>query len=254
MPARRGGGASNADAGLPEPPVKRLIPWSRNGSNTTDVIAGRLDKAGAFQGMVLSEVTLGALQRFFTLGVTQLPKELKGLPDDGKEAYPIYVVTRGSYGRNRDSMPGPQRNQGQAHVWNQVRKIRAEMPMMRIICVDIPTYASMSQISSCLDPELAGYDELAFYEGSWYTPDVLKMDKLASQLRDIEKRPANTHVNPLTGEEGVKFRRQQFNWRAMPGDSDVFVHTWKKVMDEPDFEAPKAPKIEVQARDPPVAE
>eukprot|EP00971_Amphidinium_carterae_P206800 4103301-Amphidinium_carterae.1 len=82
MPPRRGGG--NAAQGLPEPPVRRMVPFSRNGANTTDIVAGRFDDKGQFQGMVLSEVNLGALQRFFSLGAVHLPKELRGLADEDR--------------------------------------------------------------------------------------------------------------------------------------------------------------------------
>mmetsp|Transcript_24284 Transcript_24284/g.44581 ORF Transcript_24284/g.44581 Transcript_24284/m.44581 type:complete len:234 (-) Transcript_24284:79-780(-) len=233
MPPRRGGG--NAARALPEPPVRRMVPFSRNGANTTDIVAGRFDNGGAFEGMVLSEVNLGALQRFFSLGPVHLPKELRGLAEEGKEAYPIYVVTRGSYGRARDSMPGPIRNGAQAHVWQKVRQIRAEMPSMRIICVDIPTCANISLVSNCMSPELSMYDELALFEGAWFTPDVVQMPKLAQQLREIEKRDMPT-------DSGVSFKRASFNWRALPGDDEVFLQHWKKVMDEPNFLPPKLPE------------
>jgi len=256
MPPRRGGGRDEGDAevetrggdagfSFPDLPARRLHPWTRDNHNCNDIFAGTFDASGKFDGIVISNASMAVLTRYFQLGMSALPRtvppEVSGLGTQMSEGYPTIVLTRGTYGRDMDVIPGPARNSNQAELWGKIRRVRTEMPSLHITCIDIPASATMPQVGACLQPPLSDYRELAFYDGTWYTPDLVSNPYLGKQVRDV------TNLSQKRREEvaakTVQFQRKAFPWRTVEPEHDLFELRWKAVQTDKGFVRPVMPAV-----------
>jgi len=226
-------------SGVPEVPLKRLLPWSRDNRFLTDLIAGVVDTQGQFRGLVLRDIDLTAVKHFLQLSRTRIPEtlssEFRGLSEVVDEGYPIIIVTRGAYGRMLDPKDGPARNSARERVWELVRAVRQEMPRMNITCVDAPAHATTAEIARCSEPPLNQYRELAYYDGVWYAPEATPADEYLKWASSNPRKPlvhaaVRNFLDAKPG-GGFKYDSKEFGW--VPRDfSSYYSICWKPVHTE----------------------
>mmetsp|Transcript_109297 Transcript_109297/g.308407 ORF Transcript_109297/g.308407 Transcript_109297/m.308407 type:complete len:710 (-) Transcript_109297:110-2239(-) len=226
---------------FPEPPLKRLYPWSLDNRYGTDIIAGKVESDGAFKGLVLKDAQLHVLQQYLQVAHTHMPENLPTNLQDVAQAlqdgYPTLVLTRGVYGRELDVSPGPIRNKAQAEIWELVRKARQEKPRMRITCIDVPAGASTAEVAKCLEPPLNAYQELAYYDGTWFTPDVKSAAKVLKLARENPRKPL--HHKPAPSRAGnVDFNSKRFDWVKDELEDQLWSLYWKPVHTEEKYVPP----------------
>eukprot|EP00928_Gymnodinium_smaydae_P044723 TRINITY_DN29847_c0_g1_i1.p1 TRINITY_DN29847_c0_g1~~TRINITY_DN29847_c0_g1_i1.p1 ORF type:complete len:253 (+),score=52.06 TRINITY_DN29847_c0_g1_i1:52-759(+) len=223
-------------ASLPEIPLKRLHPWSRDNRYGTDIIAGPMvaGKGAAFEGMIFKDAQLHVLQRYLELARSHLPETLPPEAQSLQDGYPTLVLTRGVYGRELDPHDGPLRNGAQEAIWETVREARAANPRMRIRCVDVPGALSTAEISRCLEPPLDAYQELAYYDGTWFAPDVQRATGALKCAKEFPRKPL--HKPPSSrgsgGAGGKKlFDRKSFGWTKDEAEDSLWTIVWKPVLE-----------------------
>jgi hypothetical protein len=261
---QRGGGSAGDAAGtvaagraetfgavpnnFPEPPLKRLYPWSRDNRFGTDIIAGKVDEKGAFKGMVIQDAQLHVLQRYLALARSHLPETLPLEVQAMNDGYPTIVVTRGVYGRELDVHDGPLRNTAQEAIWETVRKARSDNPRMRIKCVDVPATATTAEIAKCLEPPLDAYQELAYYDGVWYSPDVQTASKAVKAAKEFPRKTLYQSARAkMSGKQTpsaqVAFNRKSFAWVKDELEDQLWELVWKPVFtDTPNVPPPVDPE------------
>mmetsp|Transcript_43261 Transcript_43261/g.69165 ORF Transcript_43261/g.69165 Transcript_43261/m.69165 type:complete len:309 (-) Transcript_43261:26-952(-) len=238
---------------FPDPPGRRLSPWTNENASGTDIIIGSVDEKGFFQGLMLTEVHMQALLRFFKMAHTYMPRDappqLEGLAASLKDGMATVVVTRGPYGRECDEGAGPARNSARPEIWNAVQDARIFNPSLHITCVDAPANITGAQLSKVLVPPLSAHRELAFYDGVWYVPES-KEDKAAARALTeyntfVKEKPLwHTRVNAVQDSQTQSkklFNRKKFDWRDTTGT--IYTKSWKQVYTDEDFVKPDPVKI-----------
>jgi len=263
MPPRRGGGAGadeqvggavpRGPTKLPDPPVKRLQPWNSDNRTGTDIVAGRVNENGVFEGMVITDVQLTTLLRYFQLGRAFMPQnmpvEIEGVGKTMLEGYPTLIVTREGGGRQRDTGMGPQRNGAVPAIWGVIRQIRAQNPQMHITCVDAPINVSHAQLAKVFEEPLNQYLELSFYEGSWYIQESKSTPEVGRQQREVQRKKSVFKVSRADhGQEKKKTSlfdgtRKAFPWRQDPKDENHSSLVWTLV--HTDQEYTQQPKVQL---------
>jgi len=262
MPPRRGGGAGAEQVGgavpggppkFPDPPVKRVQPWNSDNRTGTDIVAGRVNESGVFEGVVITDVQLTTLLRYFQLGrafmPNSMPIEVEGVGKTMMEGYPTLIVTREGYGRQRDTGSGPVRNAAVPAIWGVVRQIRAQNPQMHITCVDAPVNVSHAQLAKVFQPPLDQYLELSFYDGSWYIQELKSTPEVAKQLREVQRKKSVFKVSRADGGQEKKKTslfdgtRKAFPWRQDPKDENHSSLVWTLV--HSDEEYVQQPKVDL---------
>lgn len=235
---------------FPELPGKRLTPWTTENASGTDIVVGSCDEKGVFQGLVLTDVQMQVLMRYFSVAATYMPREappqLDGLAAQLRDGMATLVVTRGAYGRELDEGNGPARNAATPAIWDAVREARIMNPALHITCVDVPMNITGAQLSKVLVQPLSDHRELMFHEGVWYIPQVVNNADLAAKQKDLFKRDkplwhtrvAAAGTNP-TGEMFVN--RKKFSWRQV--ETDSYFRTWKSVLTDENYVKVPTPAI-----------
>lgn len=245
---------------FPEPPGRRLSPWAQQNANGTDIIVGSCDENGHFQGLMLTDVQMQAVLRYFMMAATYMPREappqLNGLAASLRDGMATVVVTRCAYGRELDAGSGPARAAATPAIWDAVREARIMNPSLHITCVDAPANITGAQLSKVLTQPLSNHRELAFYEGTWYIPQITNEKSLSKQYKEFNKREkplwhtkvAEKERSKVEGRATENFKRQAFTWRDV--EEPFYLRSWTQIytdesyvkMDEPmirrDFTGP----------------
>ena len=152
------------------------------------------------------------------------------------DGYPTVVLTRGVYGRELDPHDGPLRNSAQEAIWETVRKARSDNPRMRITCVDVPASATTAEVAKCLEPPLDAYQELAYYDGVWYTPDVQSASKAVKAAKEFPRKTLYQSARARQGAgrpgapDQVSFNRKPFGWVKDELEDQLWELVWKPVL------------------------
>lgn len=248
------------DSRFPEPPARRLTPWTQQNASGTDIVIGSCDEKGVFQGLMLTDVQMQTLMRYFSMASTYMPRDappqLNGLAASLRDGMATVVVSRGAFGRDMDELQGmwqgPARNAATAAVWEAVAEARIMNPSLRITCVDVPANITGAQLSKVLEQPLSDHRELAFYDGVWYIPAVVSNPGISKQLKEVNKHEKplwHTRVAALSrttdsGEGKGRtelFKRKEFAWRDV--SSDNYFKTWKPVYTDENYVRSEDPMI-----------
>jgi hypothetical protein len=236
---------------FPDPPGRRLSPWTNENASGTDIVIGSVDEKGFFQGLMLTEVHMQALLRFFKMAQTYMPRDsppqLEGLAASMKDGMATVVVTRGPYGRECDEGAGPARNSARPEIWSAIQDARIFNPSLHITCVDVPANITGAQLAKVLVAPLDSHRELAFYDGVWYAPEVTQNQTVAKALTEYnsftKEQPLwHTRVNARTEKVSLHmFNRKAFTWRDTT--EPVYLKGWKQVYTDEDYVKPDPVKI-----------
>lgn len=236
---------------FPDPPCRRLSPWTNENASGTDIVIGSVDEKGFFQGLMLTEVHMQALLRFFKMAHTYMPRDappqLEGLAASLKDGMATVVVTRGPYGRECDEGAGPLRNAARPEIWNAIQDARIFNPALHITCVDAPANITGAQLAKVLEPPLASHRELAFYDGVWYVPESVENTTMSKALTEYntfskEKPLWHTRVNAIQDSKTKNmFTRRKFEWRTL--NTSLYLKSWKQVYTDEDYVKPDPVKI-----------
>lgn len=243
------------DSQFPEPPGRRLTPWTQQNASGTDIIVGSCDEKGTFQGLMLTEVQMQTLLRFFTMASTYMPREappqINGLAASLRDGMATIVVTRSAWGREMDEGVGPDRNLATQPIWEEVRTARVMNPALRITCVDVPANITGAQLSKVLVQPLSDYRELAFYDGIWYIPQIISNLGIAKQLKETKqnKKPLwytrvlamNAGKDTPGAQRADLFQRKKFEWRDVT--EDKWFRSWKPVYTDENYVRSDDPTI-----------
>jgi len=250
------------DSQFPEPPGRRLIPWSQQNASGTDIIVGCCNEKGVFEGLMLTDVQMQVLLRYFTMASTYMPRDappqLNGLAASLRNGMATLVVTRRAFGRDMDEGNGPERNAAQPLFWEEVQQARIMNPSLRITCIDAPANITGAQLSKVLTQPLSDHRELAFYEGIWYTPEFKSNQAISKQVKEMKasQKPLwHTRVAALGSAPGNNYRdtveikkageifnRKRFAWREL--EEKAVYKSWKPVFTDENYVRPVPPKIE----------
>jgi hypothetical protein len=234
---------------FPDPPGRRLTPWTKENASGTDIVIGSVDEKGFFSGLMVSEVHMQALFRFFKMAQTYMPRDaptgLESLAEQMANGLAVVVVTRGTYGREAEAGTGPKSNDARPMIWDAVRDARVLNPSLHITCLDVPTTITGQQLSKVLTQPLSNHRELAFYEGVWYAPEINESLPYAKQMQEYntftKTKPLwHTRVNAAKSQSQI-FNRKSFPWRE--NVSPVFVKTWTQVFTDEDYVKTDTPAI-----------
>lgn len=237
---------------FPDPPVKRLTPWTEQNASGTDIIVGAVNESGTFQGIMLSEVQASTLLKFFQMAMAYMPRDTPGpvenMAKQMQNGQATVVVIRGTWGREADEGSGPDVNLAAAHIKEQVHEARLMNPNLKITCVDVPKNITGMQLSKVLEDPLSQYRELVFYDGTWYIPQVVHTPQIAQQLKERKRGPL-WHTRLAAKDESrphsVAFNRKAFPWRQDPDQKMSYVHTLKPVFTDPDYVQQAPPVIKL---------
>jgi hypothetical protein len=243
---------------FPEPPGRRMSPWTVQNASGTDIIVGSCDEKGMFQGLILTDVQMQTLLRFFSMASTYMPRDappqLNGLAAQLRDGMATLVVTRSAFGREMDGVrDGPERNGARPAIWEEVRKARVMNPSLHITCIDAPASITGAQLSNVLVQPLSDYRELSFYEGVWYVPSYVEDKKLGAAFVELNQpgvakkplwwtRVASREQGDLQGMPAAEkpkkqdelFNRKAFTWRSASDQNDYF-HKWKPVYTDENY-------------------
>jgi hypothetical protein len=231
---------------FPDPPGRRLSPWTNENASGTDIVIGSVDEKGFFQGLMLTEVHMQALLRFFKMAQTYMPRDappqLEGLAASMKDGMATVVVTRGPYGRECDEGVGPARNSARPEIWKAIQDARIFNPTLNITCVDVPANITGAQLAKVLVAPLDSYRELAFYDGIWYAPEVetnKTMAKALTEYNTFNKEQPLWHTRVAARTQKISmhmFNRKSFTWRD--NTEPMYLKSWKQVYTDEDYVKP----------------
>jgi len=236
---RRSDGYVAPSNNFPEPPLKRVYPWSLDNKYGTDIIAGKVESgSGAFKGLIIKDAQLQTLKRYLQLAATHLPESMPPEAKAMAEGYPTIILTRGVYGRELDITSGPLRNSAQSEIWEVARKARMDHPRMSITCIDVPCSATTAEVCKCFEPPLDQYRELAYYDGTWFTPQA---ENAANVVRHAKEFPRKTiyQKSPPQSAAGEIFKnRKAFEWHKTDLEDSLWTLVWKAVHTNPAYVPP----------------
>eukprot|EP00929_Paragymnodinium_shiwhaense_P047599 TRINITY_DN24135_c0_g1_i1.p1 TRINITY_DN24135_c0_g1~~TRINITY_DN24135_c0_g1_i1.p1 ORF type:complete len:663 (-),score=228.86 TRINITY_DN24135_c0_g1_i1:130-2118(-) len=233
------GDPGGAAVNFPEPPLKRVYPWSRDNRYGTDILAGKIKPNGAFDGVVLKDVQLQTLEKYLEMAESQLlpdtlSKESRAVGEALQDGFPTIVLTRGVYGRELDPANGPVRNSAQETIWRTVRQARERNTRMDITCIDVPADLPSAEIGRCLQPPLSNYKELAYYGGVWYTPKAVSAEK--TYKFSMEHPQTTIWQSKLqldaakNGKSKVIFKPKPFTWKSDGTEKNLYALAWVPVL------------------------
>merc|ERR1712232_878575 len=120
------------------------------------------------------------------------------------------------------------RGEMQAHVWSRCRSFRAEVPAVHLTCVDVPEHATLEQISTCLQPPMCNYRELAYYGGVWYVPETKQAPGLGEMMRENCREALFGPGAKQASSDGSSkpiFQQRAFPWRNPHKEADDLLCT-----------------------------
>lgn len=242
------------DSQFPEPPGRRLTPWTQQNASGTDIIVGSCNEKGVFEGLMLTDVQMQVLMRYFSMASTYMPRDappqLSGLAAQLRDGMATLVVTRGSFGRELDEGNGPARNAATSPIWQACREARIMNPSLHITCLDVPANITGAQLSKVLTQPLSDHRELAYYEGVWYIPSVVSNPGMAKQIKEVSEKNKplwHTRVAAMSGSGSnggseVIFNRKKFEWRD--SEKATWFHLWKPVYTDENYVKSDVPIID----------
>mmetsp|Transcript_34561 Transcript_34561/g.64547 ORF Transcript_34561/g.64547 Transcript_34561/m.64547 type:complete len:313 (+) Transcript_34561:22-960(+) len=240
---------------FPDPPVQRFSPWSQQNASCTDIVIGSVSESGQFVGMMISDVQMQVLMRFFQMAMTYMPREappqIESLARQMQDGLATIVITRGAWGRELDEGHGPMSNFATPAIIEAVSEARVLNPNLHITCVDVPKNITGFQLSKILVQPLSDYRELIFYDGTWYIPQMVNAPQIAKQIREFARTKPLWHTrlqsadkDPAAKKTMGLFNRKAFPWREAEEDKNYFQKTYKEVFVDPDYPKVEAPVIE----------
>lgn len=241
---------------FPDPPVQRFSPWGQQNASCTDIVIGSVSESGQFVGMMISDVQMQVLMRFFQMAMTYMPREsppqIVSLAKQMQDGLATVVITRGAWGRELDEGHGPMSNFATPAIIETISEARVLNPNLHITCVDVPKNITGAQLSKVLVQPLSDYRELIFYDGIWYIPQMVNAPQIAQQMSDFARKEKLWHTKMLDNKPspGDKlkqinlFNRKAFPWRQDESTQNYYHKTYKEVFVDPDYVKVQAPVIE----------